>query len=392
MLIFWIGKRISASHQHHLAFATIILLFVGILPQLNNPQIAPGIVLSLGMMLFALHISTYYSGTPKNSAINYAIILIISSLVLAQIVHPVFQSLSFARFILVGTIWLLLIKLEEIISASSYSYARSEIIFMWVWFISSSFSLLDNQIQILPDLIFLILVFTHFEKRWPDLHVPAAIIALYGILFMWHAHFLATVNQTIWANNDQIVPFSQILITTLLLIGLMILAFRTRSITKRYLYLFIAHETLVLGFLIENIFSGSGEMNGLLRMLLFIALSGLFVMIESREGKGLTNELIKGLWYDRPRITLGMIVVGSMFVLHPLIYLPLTPILHQVIIILLAVIGIFMVGKLYLECVKQTDSKYRILRPSVSIWSTVVFTILWAAVTYLEVLTKGYFG
>ncbi|MCF6239506.1 MAG: hypothetical protein L3J79_11975, partial [Candidatus Marinimicrobia bacterium] len=74
----WVGSRVSSVHQHQFAFVTIFLLIVGIIPQLSLPLVAPGIIFSLGMMLFALHLSAYYSGTPKNSASLYAVILSLS--------------------------------------------------------------------------------------------------------------------------------------------------------------------------------------------------------------------------------------------------------------------------------------------------------------------------
>ncbi|NQV14644.1 hypothetical protein HQ531_04235 [bacterium] len=392
LLINWIGIRISASRQHQFAFVTIIVLISGIIPQIRLSQVAPGIVFSLGMMLFALQLSAYYSGTAKNSARIYAVILFLSALVLAQLAHPVLQTLSFGRFIMMGGIWLLLLKLERIISSKAYVYSRVEAIFLWVWFISSGLSLVETQIQILPDLFFLLLLLTHLEKRWPHLSVPAPIIALYGILFVWHAHFLAISNHSSAALVKDPVPVQQMLITALLVIGFLLQSYRSQSLTKKYLYLFIAQEIMVLGLQIENMFANGQELIGLLRLLLFISLIGLFVMIETIEGKGLNSELLKGLRFERPRFTLGIMVIALFLMLYPLGYVLSNSIQAQVLFTILAVAGSYWAFDLYRICVEKTDRKYRILRPSVSIWSTVVFTILWAAVTFIEILTRDYLG
>ncbi len=390
LLMKWLGVRISASRQHQLAFATIFLLIISIFPQLGLPMVAPGIIFSLGMMLFALHLSAYYSGTPKNSARLYAVILFLSALVLAQLAHPIFQELAFGRFIMMGGIWLLLLELEHIISTVSYTHSRVERNFLWVWFLSSSLSFVEVQIQILPDLLFLVLLLTHMEKRWPRQSIPAPIIALYAILFVWHAHFLVPVipGQQTLTHTGGLIPYSQMALVALLGFGILLWSSRSPSLTKKYLYLFIAQEILILGLRIENMFEPSQELIGLLRLLLFIALIGLFVMVESKEGNGLDQQLLKGLRWERPRFTLGLIIVAVFLALYPLIYIGENQLLTNILLVALGVIGFYWVTDLYRISAQKVERDFRILRPSLSIWSTVVFTILWAAVTVLELLIR----
>ncbi len=388
----WLGRRISGSRQHQLAFVTILLLIVGIFPQLQLPMVAPGVIISLGMMLLVLHLSAYYSGTSKNSAHVYAVILFLTALILTQLTYPIFQRLVFGRFLIMGGIWLLLLEVERIVSVESYKHSRVEQSFLWLWFISSGLSLIETQIQILPDCLFLILIFTHLEKRWPRQSIPAPIITLYGILFMWLSHnLMLTISDQISTHGvESLVPNSQMVLTTLLVMGILFYSYKSQSLAKKYLYLFIAQEILILGLRIENMFVPTQELIGLLRLVLFIALIGLFVMIESREGQGLDPKLLRGLRFERPRFTLGLMVIATFLVLHPLIYIQSSFLYAKVLLGLLVFVGIAWVIGLYRISAQQPDRNYRILRPSVSIWSTVVFTILWAAVTLIEMLVRDY--
>lgn len=390
LLMKWLGLRVSASRQHQLAFVTITLLILSIFPQLGLPMVAPGIIFSLGMMLFALHLSAYYSGTPKNSARIYAVILFLSALVLAQLAHPVFQDLAFGRFIMMGVIWLLLLELERIVSTVKYTHSRVERSFLWVWFLSSGLSLVEVQIQILPDLFFLILLLTHMEKRWPRRSIPAPLVALYGILFVWHAHYLvpAIPGQDAFVQAGALIPNLQIALVSILGVGILWYSSRSPSLSKKFLYLFIAQEILVLGLGIENMFAPTQEYIGLLRLLLFIALIGLFVMIESKEGNGLDQELLGGLRIERPRFTLGLMTVASFLALSPLVYPGGDQLISNLLLGVFGLVGLYWVLELYQTSAQKTERNYRILRPSLSIWSTVVFTILWAAVTVLDLLIR----
>jgi len=153
-IISWAGKRATASHQHEFAFATIFLLFLATIPQFNSAQVAPGIILILGLMLIVLHFSAYYSGTPKISARLYALILFIAAIMFAQLAHTIFLEQSLSRMFLMGGVWLLLQAFEKIFSACPGSRSRVENAFLGLWILTACLSLLESRIHVLPDLFF----------------------------------------------------------------------------------------------------------------------------------------------------------------------------------------------------------------------------------------------
>ncbi len=394
LVINWFGKYVSASRQHQIAFVTILLLILGIIPQFNRPMVAPGIIFSTGMMLFALHLSAYYSGTPKNSARLYSVILILSALVLLPLSHSIFSEISLARLMVMGGVWVLLLELERIVSVRTYAHSRVERNMLWIWFLASAMSLWEPKIVILPDLLFLILLILHLEKRWPRQSVPAPLVALYGMLFVWYAHYalnlmpLAFTGQTI----QQDLSVTNLSIIALIGLALLILVFRSPSVTKQLLYLFIAQEIIVLGLQIENLFQPTQELIGMIRLLLFVALIGLFVMIESRETQGLDKHLLEGMRRYRPRFTFTVLAVALAFTLYPLIHYPDRSTTAVIYLVILGLAGVLWVMSIMAAASKAGEPNFRILRPSLSIWSTVVFTILWATVIILEIFSRGYLG
>ncbi len=392
ILLQWLGRQISASRQHQLAFASIIILVAGVIPLLKLPAVAPGIIFSLGMMLVALHLSAYYSGTPKNSGHLYSVILGLAAVVMTPLMHPVFHQSSFIRFLSMGGVGLLLIELERVLSGKSHRFISGEKNLLWIWFLASVLSLWDSQVKLLPDMLFLILLLLHMEKRWRKQGIPAPIVALYGILFTWFAHFTFSgiPGDTPNVFNGNTTSVTQYVISgSVVALGLGI-AFRSKSITKRFLYLFISQEILLLSMGIENMFIPSAELISLLRILLFVSLTGLFVMIESGEEPGLDRARLRGLIHERPRFSSSVIIVSIFFALYPLVYIGSQPFLSQLFLVAIVVVGSVWAVNLILLISESVDRDYRILRPSLSIWSTVVFTILWSAVVVLEIVSRNH--
>lgn len=385
------GRLISVSRQHQLAFVSIIVLVVGLSPQLSLPLVAPGIIFHLGMMLFVLHLSAYYSGTSKNSAHMYSLVLYLAAMVLAPLSHQLFIQWSLSRFLIMGGTWLVLLELERTVAEKSYSLSTAEKNLLWVWFISAVMGLWETQVQLLPDLFFLVILVVHFEKRWPKLSVPAPLIALYGMLIVWYGHYTLSGIPGHIFGISKMVPASstQLILIGLAILGLLVFGLRSRSLIKQFLYLFLAQETLLLGTGHENFFLPSQELIGLQRILLFVSLIGLFVMIESTENEGLDKKGLSGLVFERPRFTSSVMLVSLFFACYPLVYIGGDS--SQVTIMLIGMVGVSLGWTLNLFRILFTrvDRDYRILRPSLSIWSTVVFTILWAAVVLLEKLSRN---
>ncbi len=385
------GKYISASKQHVLAFVAIIVLVIGILPQLRMPMVAPGIIFHLGMMLFALHLSAYYSGTLKISAHMYALILYLAAIVLAPLSHSLFIEWSLSRFLIMGGSWLLLLELERTVAAKSYSLSMVEKNLLWVWFISAIMGLWERQVQSLPDLFFLVILIVHLEKRWPKLSVPAPLIALYGMLIVWYGHYTLSGIPGHVLDISNIYPPSgtQLMLIGLAMLGLLVFGLRCRSVTKQFLYLFLAQEILLLGTGLDNFFLPSQELIGLQRILLFVSLIGLFVMIESLENEGLDKSQLSGLVLERPRFTSSVIIISVFFAVYPLVYIAGDSTMVSAMLIAIVVFGMAWTAKLIRTLFTRVDREYRILRPSLSIWSTVVFTILWSAVVLLEIVSRN---
>ena len=388
-----LGKHISVSRQHQVAFATILLFILGVLPQLYLPVLAPGIIFGLGMMLFTLHLSAYYSGTPNNSAHLYAVILVLGGLVLIPISFSIFEQWSILRYGIMTGVWLILLELEHILSGKSYHHSKIERNLLWVWFISAIMSLWEPRIQLLPDMFFLVLLLTHFERRWPGLSLPAPLIALYGMLIIWYGHyamsgFFGEASGSLDWNADS----NQLILVGLLVAVALVNSFRVISMTKRFLYLFLAQEIVLVGLGIGNMFLPSGELIELQRLLLFVALVGLFVMIESRENEGLNLKDLRGLLRERPRFSSSVILVSVFFAIYPTIYFSGATATIKIGLTLIIGVGCLWTFLLIRTLMARVNRDYRILRPSLSIWSTVVFTILWAAVVVLEIVSRSYFS
>ena len=87
-------------------------------------------------------------------------------------------------------------------------------------------------------------------------------------------------------------------------------------------------------------FAPSQELIGLLRLLLFIGLIGLFVMIESRAGQGLDAQLLSGLGRERPKFTTGLMAIALLLVVYPLAYFPGSTVEVKVLLGILTTIGL----------------------------------------------------
>jgi len=386
-------RVITASRQHQLAFVTIIVLIFGILPQLRQPLVAPGIIFHLAMMLFALHLSAYYSGTSKNSAHLYSLILYLAAIVIAPMSHLLFTDWSIFRFLLMGGAWMILAKVETTISGRSYTLSLVEKNLLWVWFISAVMGQWEPQAKLLPDLFFPVILLVHMEKRWPKLSVPAPMIALYGMLVAWYGHFALSgipggSAQTL--GSLQALGTTNLTILALIVVCLVSFGLRGHSIAKQFLYLFLAQEVLLLGLGFENFFLPSQELIGLLRVLLFISLIGLFVMIESGENEGLDKATLRSLVWERPRFTSSVILVSVIFAIYPLVYVSSGINGSNLLLFLLVLIVSAWTANLVRTLFTRVNRDYRILRPSLSIWSTVVFTILWAAVVLVEIVSRNF--
>ncbi|MBT3254368.1 MAG: hypothetical protein HN995_11650 [Candidatus Marinimicrobia bacterium] len=394
ILLQFSGRFISAARQHQLAFVSIIVLVAGIFPQLRLPLVAPGIIFHLGMMLFALHLSAYYSGTSKNSAHMYSLILYLAAVVLAPLSHHLFVEWSLSRFLIMGGTWLVLLELERTVSDKSYSLSTAEKNLLWVWFVSAVMGLWERQVQLLPDLFFLVILVVHLEKRWPKLTVPAPLIALYGMLITWYGHYtLSGIPGHVLDISNVYPPATpQLILIGLAMIGLLVFGLRSRSIAKQFLYLFLAQETLLLGTGLENFFQPSQELIGLQRILLFVSLVGLFVMIESKENEGLDKAGLSGLVFERPRFTSSVVLVSMFFAFYPLVYIAGDSLIVTVMLIGIVLMSVGWAANLIRILFTRVDRNYRILRASLSIWSTVVFTILWAAVVLLEIVIRNVFS
>ena len=390
ILLQFSGKFISAARQHQLAFVSIIVLVLGIFPQLRLPLVAPGIIFHLGMMLFALHLSAYYSGTSKNSAHMYSLILYLAAVVLAPLSHHLFIEWTLSRFLIMGGTGLVLLELERTVAEKSYSLSIVEKNLLWVWFISAVMGLWERQVQLLPDLFFLVILVVHLEKRWPKLSVPAPLIALYGMLIVWYSHYTLSGIPGHVLDISNVYPPSntQLILIGLAMIGLLVFGLRSRSFAKQFLYIFLAQETLLLGTGLENFFLPSQELIGLQRILLFVSMIGLFVMIESKEDEGLDKRGLCGLVFERPRFTNSVVLVALFFTFYPLVYIAGDSIIVTTMLIVIVFLSAGWTANLIRILYTRVDRDHRILRPSLSIWSTVVFTILWAAVVLLEIISR----
>jgi len=386
------ARVISLSRQHQLAFVAIIILLFGLLPQLRQPLVAPGIIFHLGLMLFTLHLSAYYSGTGKNSAHMYSLVLIMGGMVLAGMSHPVFAHWSLLRFGIMFAAWLLLLEMEKTLSSGSYTAGRMERNLLWIWFVSAVMGQGQSQAALLPDLIFPVVLILHLEKRWPRLTVPAPMIVLYGLLIAWQGHYILSgfSGDLRGVTIGLSLTLTQIVVLGLVLMLILLYGLTRPSITKQLFYLFLAQETLLLTLGLENIFRPTAELLALQRILLFVSLNGLFVMIESREDEGLEAQVLSGLFLERPRFSSSVILISSFFALYPLIYIEIGQPLSTWFILPLTLVGLFWAYRIIRLLLTRVERPYRILRPSLSIWATVVFAVLWAFVVVVEVFSRKF--
>lgn len=112
-------------------------------------------------------------------------------------------------------------------------------------------------------------------------------------------------------------------------------------------------------------------------------------MIESNEDEGLDKKGLSGLVFERPRFTSSVVLVSLFFAIYPLVYIAGDSLIVTTMLIAIVGISIGWTARLLQILFTRVDRDYRILRPSLSIWSTVVFTILWAAVVLLEIVSRN---
>ncbi|MCF7905297.1 MAG: hypothetical protein K9M49_09130, partial [Candidatus Marinimicrobia bacterium] len=135
LLMNWLGPKDSASRQHIYAFLAITILVLAMLPQLGQPAVSPGIYINLGMMLLALQLSAYFSGTKANSSRLYARLLILSAILLSTLAHPYLFEESFGRFLVTAGLWLLILQLEQVTQVHHKKWSRLEQSFLGLWII-----------------------------------------------------------------------------------------------------------------------------------------------------------------------------------------------------------------------------------------------------------------
>lgn len=378
LLMNWLGPRDSASRQHVYAFLAITIFVLGMLPQLGLTVVTPGIYICLGMMLLALQLSAYFSGTKANSSRLYAVLLILAAILTTTLTHPYLFEASFGRFILAAGLWLLIQQFEQVTHISHNSRSRVEQSFLWLWIISAVGSLMSSQINLMPDIFFILMLLAHVEKNWGRGRVISPFISLYGILLFWYMHLINANYKGGWENG------SLLYLLMGLSLALLLISFRRTSLSKRFFYILLSQEILIISLQLDSLFEPTGELFLLMRLLLFISLNGLFVMIESKETTGITFELMDGLFNERPRFTTAVMIVSLLFVIYPVIYFSGEAALSLIMLGAVILGGCYHVFLILRSSFKQTNRSYRILRPSLSIWSTVVFIILWSTVTLLE--------
>ena len=380
----YVERWVAASRQHRFAFLAITVLVVSMLPRAIH---TPEILLSCGMILFALHLSTYYSGTSQNSGRLYGLILMLAGIIPVLNAFPALYHQPFGRFLLSGLVWLLMDQLETQISRQLRYRNRMETILLWVWFVSAIMSLLEPGLQLLPDLIFILLLIVHIEKAWGSRHIPAPMVIFYALIVSWNLHFIfalgfLSVSQGALGEQEQ---------RSLTLIAGVLLLWRiwaTKSLSKRFMYYFMIQELILLHFELSNWFISVSHFFDIIRFLLFSALIGLFVMIESRPSQGLERKLLVGLGHERKRLTVFMLSLVLLLSLYPLAYWWKTG-MHPLPMLGLFSIGIILLGDSLRVSFKPSHRSYRIIRPSLSIWSTVIMTIAWGTILLISTMVKG---
>jgi len=375
----WLGPRSSVSMQHLYAFVTIFILILATLPHLSLPQVSAGIYLNLGMMLTILQLSAYFSGTSANSSRLYAVILVLTAILMSSMAHTEIMGVSFGRFMIAAFLWLMLQQFEQVTQIRIRKPSRIEQSFLWLWVLSAVGSLLSSQIQILPDLLFLVLLIIHLERCWAGSRIISPIISLYGLVTFWFLNLTASISGEAVLNTELQLP-------AILVLALLIRSLMGISLSRRYFYLFLAQNIGIIVLTGVNIFQPVGELFLLMRVLLFISLCGLFVMIESKAGEVINLELIHGLFKERPRFTTAVLIVALLFTIYPAIYLVDVGLLGSILIGAILLAGLFQLFLLIQASFGSRNQPFRILRPSLSIWATVVFIILWSALTLVESL------
>ena len=377
-------KQVSEYRQHYFAFLGIGLILLSMIPRLGR---SPEILICSGMVLFALHLSTYYSGTPQNSGRLYGLILLITGLVPLLPILPQLQTLAFGRFVLSGLVWYLMGQLESQLSKQHRSRHRLETSLLWIWFITASWSLFDHDLQILPDLLFILILVVHIETAWGDRHVPAPMVVFYGLLLSWNLHFIFGL--------EQLRPGLRALSATegrglAYVAGILLLwrIYQTRSLSKKFMYFYLLQEMALLRWELSSWFLPADHIFDLIRFLIFAALIGLFVMIESRASEPLEQKLLRGIGHERLRLTLLMLSLALFMGVFPLAYWWVS--CHQLLpMLMLVLLGIFLSLDLMRISFQAVKRDFRIIRPSLSIWSTVILTIIWASLILIRTLYAG---
>lgn len=377
-------RSVTRRLQHRFAFLVIAILILSMLPRAIHGL---EILFSLGMILFALHLSTYYSGTAQNSGRLYALVLMLAGLVPVLHVSNFLQQQSMLRFLVGLGIWYLLHLLETQISQVKQSRTRVEQSLLWIWFVSAMMSLFQPEIQLLPDLIFILLLLVHIEQAWGRRHIPAPMVILYALLLGWNFHFIFGLKYL----GYSIGSLSQNEQRTLVIIVLILFIwriFQTKSLTKRFMYFWLFQEIVLLYCELSNWFLNVGHFYDLIRFLLFSALTGLFVMIESRASVPLDRKLLAGIGFERRRLTVFMLSIIFLLSLYPLAYWWQTG-QHLIPMVLLVLLGGLLLADQTRVSFTPVKRAFRIIRPSLSIWSTVIITLIWGTLVLFDTFING---
>lgn len=377
-----LGPRVSLSRQHHFAFAAIALLFVSNLPDLHGLTVNPITILSLSMILLVMQMSAYYSGSGINTTALYGLILIqVMVLSFALTTSAINQSIL-ARGGIAGMMLGSVVLLEQIAAGSSRKLTRAEINVLLLWGVGLISSFWVTGIGILPDGLFITWLLYHIEGKANENQLDAPFVSLYGIL-LFSLLLLFTMGLGRPINQSDLSPIVFVFMG-FLVIFFIFRAFRSRAMSLRLLNLFLLQELVIRALHLDPLAVGEESFPTLLRSLLFLSLMGLFVMIESEEGSPIHSGLLKGIYFERPRFTLGIFTVSLLFALFPGVHSSAIPLLAVPFVLTLLIIGLIWFSQLLFTCLSRAERSYRILRPSLSIWSTVVFVILWSAAMLVE--------
>jgi len=382
LIILYLQHRVSDRLQHPFAFLVISILILSILPRAIH---APEVLFSFGMILFALHLSTYYSGTPQNSGRLYGLILLFTGIVPVLHAFPSFYHHAVLRYVVGLLIWLLLFRLESQVSRVDQPGTRMEQTLLWVWFVSALMTLVQPELSTLPDMIFVLLLLVHIEHAWGRRHIPAPIVILYALLLGWNLHFIYGLAY-LGIPQGVLEPMEEMWLSILALSLMLWRIIRTKSLTKRFMYFWLFQEVVLLHFELSNWFLSVSHFYDVIRFLLFSALTGLFVMIESRARNPLDRGLLQGLGYERRRLTVFMLSIIALLALYPMAYWWRTG-QHLIPMLSLFILGAVLLADQVRISFTRVERAYRIIRPSLSIWSTVILTLIWGTLILFNTLT-----